>query len=172
MGEKKQNRLMYGVSCLLFFAVLIIHYSSAVDISIKNATPLAILPLIMAFSMFNEVTPSAFAGFATGLFMDGVTGRTLCFNTVFLMLGAVIISVLADNLFNKNIRAALVICILLSAVYYIFKWAIFYTAGSGLTDNLSFLLYFAFPSAVYTEIFVFPFYFIYKYFNSKKKGAY
>ncbi len=165
MQVKKRHPWIAVMSFLLFFITFTVHSAGVIDISIKNATPLVILPLLTAFSVFNKSSVSGTVGLIVGICMDSVGSGTLCFNAIVLMLSAVFISVISGSLFNRNIRAAVVLCILACLVYYGLRWLIFYAFYYSAQNNLTYLLSYAFPSIVYTSVFIFPFYFIFKYFN-------
>lgn len=164
MQTEKRHPWINLTSFLLFFLTFILHYTDIIDISIKNAAPLIILPLLAAFSMFNKPVPSAAAGLLIGICMDSVASGAICFNAALLMLSAVLISVSAESLFNRNIRSAILLCVLLSLVYFLLRWVCFYAFSSGADGNLTYLLSYAFPSMLYTDVFIIPFYFLYKYF--------
>ena len=91
---------------LLFFTVIILNSTDGLNLAIKGATPFILLPLLTAFSVFGDVKKSALAGFLTGACADSVASGTYCFNTVILMIMATLVCLAANNLFNKNIRAA------------------------------------------------------------------
>lgn len=168
METKKHHPLIGILSFLIFFIVFLLHYSADIDISIKNASPLAVLPLLCAYSMFAQPSAAAAAGLVLGIAMDGVSMGTYCFNAIILMLSAALVSALAANLLNKNIRSAVLLSVLVSLFYYFMRWLVFYAFAEGTRGNLTYLLSFAFPSALYTAAFIFPFYFIYRYLNKLK----
>lgn len=164
----KKKRILFGLlSFLIFFFSFVVHYTDAVDIGIKNAQPLILLPLVTAFSMFSQASTAAAVGLAVGIGMDSCAGNTICFNAVAIMLAAALVSAAANNLFNRNLRSALLLSVLVSLSYYILRWLIFYAFSSGSHDNLTYLLSYAFPSVLYTNVFIFPFYFIYRGFNRR-----
>lgn len=165
MRTKKRHPWINVISFLLFFFAFILHYTDIIDISIKNAQPLIILPLLTAFSMFNGVGVSAAVGLTVGIFMDSSASGTVCFNAAVLMISAAMASVLSERLFNRNIRSAVLLCVLTSLFYYLLRWACFYAFGVSPQDSLTYLLSYAFPSILYTAVFIFPFYFLYKYFH-------
>ena len=164
MQSKKRHPWIAVVNFMLFFLAFIFHYTDIIDISIKNAEPLIIIPLLTAFSMFSGTGASAAVGLLTGIFMDSSASGAVCFNAALLMLSAALISVSAERLFNRNIRSAILLCVLASLVYYLLRWLCFYAFSAGAGDNLTCLLSYAFPSMLYTDIFIIPFYFLYKYF--------
>lgn len=164
MQTKKRHPWINLISFLLFFFAFIIHYTDIIDIGIRNAEPLIILPLLTAFSMFGGVGVSAAVGLITGIFMDSSASGAVCFNAAVLMLSAAMVSVLSERLFNRNIRSAVLLCLLTSLFYFLLRWLCFYSFGIGPQDNLTYLLSYAFPSILYTAVFIFPFYFIYRHF--------
>lgn len=165
---KKKQFLLILYNFLLFALVLLIHYSAGIDLSIKNAVPFAVLPLLTAFAVFSSPTVSAVTGLVVGIFMDSAANESLCFNAIFLMLAAVFVTVVSNNLFNKNIRSALLLSVIVSLVFYLLRWGIFYAFGMGVKDNLDYLLKFVFPSVIYTNIFIFPFFYIQKFLGKLK----
>lgn len=168
MLAKKRHPGIFILNLLIFSVVLILHSTNIIDISIKNATPIILLPLLTAFSVFHSVTASAAAGFISGAFMDSVSTGSYCFNTVILMLIGTFVSLFADTLFNKNIFAAAVLSLITSAVYYLSLWGIFHAIGETVQNSIGYLLGYALPSAAYTAVFIFPFFLLYKYFNRLK----
>lgn len=167
MQTKKRHPWIALINVLLFFTVFIIHYTDIIDISIKNANPLIILPLITAFSMFSQPGAAAAAGLASGVLMDSSASGAICFNAIVIMLSAVCVSVCSNNLFNRNIRSAVMLSVLISLIYFLLRWVIFYAFKNGAHDNLTYILSYAFPSILYTNLFIFPFYFLYRYFDKR-----
>lgn len=167
METKKRHPGLAIISFLLFFFAFIIHYNDTIDISIKNAVPIIILPLLTAFAMFSSPAVSATVGLIIGICMDGAASGALCFNAAVLMLAAVLVSVSANNLFNRNIRSALLLSVIVSLFYFVLRWVFFYAFTLSARDNLTYLLSYAFPSVIYTNIFIFPFYFLYKRFYNE-----
>ena len=164
MQTKKRHPWIKVTSFLLFSFAFIIHYTDIVDISIKNARPLIIIPILTAFSMFSSAGVSAAVGLIVGIFMDSCASGAVCFNAIVLMLSAAFISVFSERIFNRNIRSAILLCTLASLFYFLLRWIGFYALSLGTQDNLTYLLSCAFPSALYTALFVIPFYFLYRYF--------
>ena len=56
MNEKHSVKAAV-ISFFLFALLFLLHYSDVISISIKTATPIILLPLLCAFSMFS--TPAA-----------------------------------------------------------------------------------------------------------------
>ncbi len=170
MQRKKQHLQVRILSAFLFFLFFVIHYTGILPLRIGGVSPLIILPLLTAFSMFESLPAAAFAGLLVGMGMDSITSGALCFNAIVLLLTAVLVFLLSNNLFNKNIRSAAVLTLFASLSYFMLRWLFFYAFTADLRDHLAYLLYFAFPTVVYTEIFIFPFYFLYRSCYTLKGG--
>ncbi len=169
MLRKKHHPLLFFANVLIFTAIILFDTSELADISIKTATPMLVIPLLCGYAFFANTWNCLIAGVITGAFIDSVSQGAYCFNTVALMILAVSVSLASNNLFNKNIRAAVVLTLLISSVYYIFLWLFFYLSRYDIQSSIGYLLKYAFPSAVYTTVFIFPFYYIYRKFNEIKE---
>ncbi len=160
MLKKRTSPIKIVLNIVIFFLVIILHTSEALDISIKTATPFLLLPLITAFSFFNPLGACVIAGILSGALIDSVSSGAYCYNTILITILACFVSLASDNLFNKNIQSAAVLSFIVSGVYYVFLWLLFHNFGSSLEDSVGYLLSYAFPSAVYSALFIFPFYYI------------
>lgn len=165
MRNTKKMRFVTAMNIILFAVIILFHTADIVDISIGNATPLLLLPLLTAFSIFASPSKSVLAGFIAGACLDAVSGATYCFNTLCFMLIALAVCLAANNLFNKNIRAAIVLSLLSASSYFVLLWLFYHAIGRGVKDSLGYLLGFAFPSAVYSAIFIIPLFYLYRYFE-------
>ena len=161
--ENKKNYFLKILNFFVFFILIIFETSGAVDISIKTAVPFILIPLLTAYSEFSTLSKSALAGFLTGASVDCVSADTFVFNTLVLMLLAVFVNLAANNLFNKNIFSALVMSLITAALYFVLMWAVFYLFSSTVEQSLTYLLGHALPSALYTSVFIVPFYYLYRY---------
>ena len=169
MVKKRHHILLLIANILIFFAVIIFDTSEILNISIKTATPMIFLPLLCSYSFFANIKSCIAVGLISGAFVDSVSYRSYCFNTILLMIIAVSVCLCANNLFNKNIRAAVVLTLLASTLYFVMLWLVFYGFNSDIESSLGYLLKYALPSALYSTVIVFPFYFIYKKFNKIKE---
>lgn len=164
MPKKNRGLLIFANTLILFFTILFT-VSGVIDISIKNATPLALISLVSAFSIFNSVGKCAAVGFITGACLDSVQVGSYCFNTIIFMVLAVVVFLISNNLFNKNIQSAVALSLIMSVLYFGLKWVFFFAFGSSLQDSMTYLLSYALPSAVYSAAFIFPFYYLYRFFD-------
>ena len=168
MLYKKSHPFIAFTTFLLFFVFIIQSSADNLNFSIKGVTPFIILPLLTAYSIFGNVKNCAVIGFITGACADSVASGSHCFNTVALMLIAVLVCLAANNLFNKNIYAACVLSLITATLYFSFHWLIFHALGSTIKEVLEFLLRFSLPAALYTSVFIIPFFYLYKYFDKIK----
>lgn len=162
---KKNRKLLITANILIYFFTILFTVSGVIDISIKNATPLIIIPLVTAFSIFNSVGKSAFAGFFVGAGLDSLQVGTYCFNTIIFMIIGVLVYLIANNLFNKNIQSAITLSVIMSLFYFGAKWLIFFFFGLSAKDSMTYLLSYAFPSAMYSAVFILPLFYLYRYFD-------
>lgn len=162
MQEKKRR---FGVALLnfvLFAAAILLFGNTGIRLHIKHAYPFLILSLLTAYSCFSGVSRAALAGFLSGAFIDSVASGSYCFNTLAFMLLAVAASRLSSSVFNKNLKACITLCFLVTAAYYLLYWIIFIAFSLDFKGNSQYLLQYALPSCIYTTVFVIPFYFLYK----------
>ena len=105
MNEKHSVKVAV-ISFFLFALLFLLHYSDVISISIKTATPIILLPLLCAFSIFSTPAAAAATGLVLGVCMDSAASGTLCFNAIVLMLSAALVSASSSRLFNRNLRSA------------------------------------------------------------------
>ncbi len=168
MATKRERIFALSINFLLFFILAFVHNTGFRPFSIGNANPFSVFALLIAFSMFATEWSSCFAGLFLGIFIDGASSNGSIFHTVIFFLAALFVSVTSRYLFNNNIKAAVVICLICSLFLFGTKWIIFYGFNLGVNESVTFLLKSALPSAVYTTVFILPFYYfekaLFKYF--------
>lgn len=165
MMAKKGHFWIFLVNIAVFLLCIALSGTVAMDLSIKNATPLILLPLITAFSVFYPLGTNAVVGLLTGAALDSISGNSYCFNTIFFMLAGVVIYLIANNLFNKNLWAVTVMSGIISVSYYFIYWIVFNAFGRGIGNSLIYILEYGLPSAVYSTVFAIPLYYLYRYIN-------
>ena len=161
----KKHPVIFTLNILIFFFSILFFYTDSLSISVRGVSPLLILPIMTAFSLFHSPVICAMAGLICGVFMDACMVGSFCFNAIALLCIGVLVSVTSNNLFNKNIQSATVLSLITSGSYFILLWIFFHTDNVSLPDNLGYLLKYAFPSAIFTAVFIFPFYYLYKHFH-------
>ncbi|MBQ8648864.1 MAG: rod shape-determining protein MreD [Clostridia bacterium] len=167
MRKAKDRYIAFAFNLLIFALLFIGHYSLGGILTVKNATPLLILPMLTAFSMFNDELASALTGLFFGIFMDGASSEVYCFNALVLLFIGLFTSLISKYLFNRNIRSVAVLSILGNLFYFCLKWLIFYAFDSTISSSLTYLLDYAIPSAIYSAVFIIPFFFLERAFYRK-----
>lgn len=158
------------INVLIFFVSMLFYYTGVLPLTIKCITPLLILPILTAFSIFNTPVVSAVAGLFCGVFMDANALDSYCFNAIVLVIIGAFVTVSSNNLFNKNIFAAMVLSLITAVFYFTLQWVVFETNNITIKDSLIYLLKYALPSAVYSAVFIIPFYYLYRYFERRKES--
>ena len=165
MLAKKSSFLHYATNILVFGIIILFHITGNINISIKTASPLLFLPLIIAFCMFSSPSKSAFVGIILGAALDCIKPGCYCFNTIFFFLLAVAVCLCANSLVNKNIRSAIALSLIGCILFFFTFWLFFSAFSNTYKTAISVLLQHSLPSAIYSAIFIFPFYYIFKYLN-------
>ncbi|MBQ4120027.1 MAG: rod shape-determining protein MreD [Clostridia bacterium] len=168
--SKTKHPLITILNILIFFISLLFYYTGILPLSIKGITPLLILPILTAFSIFNSPLTSAITGLLCGVFMDCNALNSYCFNAIVLVILGTFVAVSSNNLFNKNIFSAMVLSLVVAVFYFVLQWAVFETDNITINDSLTYLLKYAFPTAVYSAVFIIPFYYLYRYFERRKES--
>ncbi|MBQ3058304.1 MAG: hypothetical protein IJD00_05080 [Clostridia bacterium] len=168
MPKNLKKVLIATFNVIIFFLISLLHYSDFLDIKIFGVGTTLLIPLLVAFSLWHSPLASAIAGVLSGMIMDSSAHGSYCFNAIVLLLLGTFVSVASSTLFNKNLPSAIVISLICSVIYYVSQWAIFHTFSEGVNNGLAFLLQISLPSAVLTALFIFPFYYLYKYIEKLK----
>lgn len=163
--HKKKHPFILLFNVLLFFFAVTFYYTNILNFSIRGITPLLVLPILTSFSLFHSPLTSAITGVLCGILMDSNMIGSFCFNALLLLIIGTFVSVSSHNLFNKNVKSSVVLALICCTFYFIMQWLFFHTANVDITDSLIYLLNYAFPSAVYSAVFVIPFFYLYNYFN-------
>ena len=166
MTKSRKSLLIFLLNAAIFFTLFLFHYSGA-SIRIANANPISVLALLVAVIMFSSERTGVCTGIALGILLDSVSMTPVGFNTValtFISFGAVIVS---HYLFNRNLKSAVTLCLLCVVVYYIARWFAGFVFAAGIQSGLNYLITAAAPSAVYTTLFIFPFFYLERYLFSK-----
>ncbi len=152
----KRVYLLYIINFLIFAILFLVNTSFEGALQIRKATPLLLLPFLTAFAVNNEELTSFTAGLLIGICLDAVTIGSFCFNAITLSLIGVATSFTAKYLFNKNIRATIVLALFGALIYFVFNWLFKFAFVSGVQDSIIYLLDYAIPSAIYSTVFVIP----------------
>lgn len=168
MIAKKTNPWIVILNIVLFATILFFDINAKIDITIRNATPLIIIPLLTAFSVFYSLEAAVVAGLFSGAMLDCVMAGSYCFNTVSLFIMGAVVNLAANNLFNKNMRGVAALTLITAVLYFVVYWLTFFAFQVSMKNSLIYLMSYGLPSAVYSSAFIFPFYWIYKRLESKQ----
>lgn len=167
----EQRRINYAAVIYYILAFLVsfaITYTTLIPIRIANATPTPLIALVIAYSYFYGETRGFTVGLIVGIFADGVAADTVGFNAIMLAVIGMLAGALVKKYLNKNIYSAVFLSVIGSGVYHFAKWLVFY-AFSGIQGIGNYLMMYILPSAVYSALFIIPFYFLGKLFIKKRE---
>ncbi|MBO7217563.1 MAG: hypothetical protein J6V50_02565, partial [Clostridia bacterium] len=103
----------------------------------------------------------AAAGLFAGALMDSSMSGSSCFNSLAVMMIGLLSGVLASYFMNKNVRSAA--CLSLgSAFLYLFTRQTFFYSFKGIAVDAEYYSTYFIPTAIYTALFIIPFYFLQK----------
>ena len=168
MKVRKRHPGIVFLNIIVFFCLILFHGNFESALSIEHASPFILLALLTAFATYSEVGFAAVAGAVSGAFVDSIAAGSYCFNTIALMLLSVMVCLFSNSVFNRNLKAAVTLCFIISLIYFISHWLTFNAFKASAGDNIEYLLHSALPSALYTSVFIFPFFFLYRYWNKKR----
>lgn len=161
MVKNKHTIFIFLLNTLIFTVLILFHYSGA-SIKISSANPLAALALLVAVIMFSSELAGVLTGLALGVILDSVTSTPIGFNTVTLTVISFAAALISHYLFNRNIKSALTLCLLFSFAYFFARWLVGFAFAGDIKDSFIYLIRYAAPSAIYTTVFMLPFYFMEK----------
>lgn len=152
---------------ILAALVYLFHYTGLIDITIKGASPIILLPITVAVAMFYDELVGLLFGLCCGFAMDAVAASTSVFNTIAFMLIGFIAGLLAKRIFNRNLPAAIALTLISETGYFGTKWLISAIIPD-VQGKVYYLLWNLTPCAVYTLIFIIPLYFLEKRLHKQK----
>ena len=154
------------INSVLFAVLLLFHYSGR-TLKIGNANPFAALALLVAVIMFASELTSVISGTILGIIIDSVAITPIGFNTITLMIISLAASLISHYLFNRNLKSALVLSLVCAAAYFGARWLVTFAFGNDIAGSFSYLFSYGAMSAVYTSLFIIPFFYLEKRLFSK-----
>lgn len=148
MAKRKYVLINIVVALLTF----ILQYNSFNIFGSLNATPMFSLGFIIVLSMFFPEFNSFFLGLLFGIITDSVATTAFGFNTIFMPLICLGVSLLSHYLFNNNIKSCTVISLLVSFSYFAVRFLIFYPSVNA-KEIMTYLIKTDLPSAIITSVF-------------------
>ena len=166
MKSLKKPFIIGLINAILFFILVIFHYSGA-SLKIGSANPFSALALLVAVIMFSGELTGVVSGTLLGIVLDGVSSTPIGFNTITLSLISFLAVLISHYLFNRNLKSALALCLICAALYFAARWLVLFTFAGDIKGSFTYLLSFAATSAIYTTLFIIPFFYLEKKLFSK-----
>ena len=168
MTKPQKTFLLSLFNAALFLVLILFHYSGA-SIKISGANPMSALALLVAVIMFSGELGGVLAGTALGIVLDSVSATPTGFNTVTLIVISFSGTLISHYLFNRNLKSAIALCLICATAYFVARWLVCFAFAGDTEGSFYYLIRYAVPSAVYTTVFIIPFFFTEKYLFSKIK---
>ncbi|MBO5321660.1 MAG: rod shape-determining protein MreD [Clostridia bacterium] len=149
------------VTFLIFFLSLTLFGGSGISLAILGVSPLLVLSVLTAFASYSRISVTVFASLLCGIVTDSVSAKGYCFNTIAFLIFGVLANLLAEHVFNRNLRATVTLCFLLTFAYYLAYWLCYSAFTLRFDDSMRYLLQWCLPSAIYTAVLCIPFYFLF-----------
>ncbi len=161
MVHRKRTVLTAVLNTAMFALLILFHYSGA-NIKILDANPMGVLALLVAFIMFAGELTGVLTGALIGILLDSVASTPIGFNTITLTLISLLAALVSHYLFNRNLKSALALCLLCSVLYFAARWLVCFAFSGDVAGSFNYLLRYGVGSAIYTTVFVIPFFYIEK----------
>ncbi len=159
--NKTNYPLRFKILQLLLFAGAFIGYSSGLLVwPIHKVTPMFLLPLLVAFCMYEEELPAAFVALLLGVFVDSTSSFGGVFHTVYFFAVGLLTALFIHYYMNNNIRSAIVLTLLWALLYYLLRWLFRHVLNDTMVGSTVYLMQYAIPSTVYTTVYILPFYYL------------
>ena len=155
---RDRNVLKWAVYAFALVVIAILQGTPHALPSIAGTLPLIIIPCVISIAVFEGVTPGAVFAIIGGLIWDLESGKAFGFNAFFLMVTCIAAALLIENLFRNTFFSGLVFSLITTFIMEVVTWFFFiYLRG-----NEQFVAAFfrvILPTIIYTNVFLFPFYF-------------
>ncbi|MBR6902716.1 MAG: rod shape-determining protein MreD [Clostridia bacterium] len=161
MKTLKKPLYVAVINALLFFVLIILHYSG-ISVKIGNANAFSALALLVAIIMFSNELTGVLTGMALGIIIDSVSSTPIGFNAITLTLISFLVTLLSHYLFNRNLKSAMALCLICCALYFAARWLVTFAFAGDIKGSFTYLFSFAATSAIYTAVFIIPFFYLEK----------
>lgn len=154
---------------VMFFFSLTLFGGSGFSLTLWGISPILVLSLLTVFSSHSSVTATVIVSLVCGIVTDSVSTEGYCFNTIAFLILGLSANLLAEYVFNRNLKATVTLCFILTLIYYLAYWVIFSAFVLSSSESMRYLLQWCLPSALYTALLTIPFYFIFEKFRKIKE---
>ena len=163
---EKYHSHLYYILTLCLFGLFIIQRIPGLSLTVGNATPTLLLPAVIIIACFLREWTGFWTGLLCGIALDTVTNGTSCLNTFLFLIIGTAAGLTFRLLLNRNLKAAMVLTLIISVAYYLIKW-LFLDLFAGDSSAAALLFYYHLPSAVYTTLFALPFFYFVRWLSQK-----
>lgn len=168
MNKPKRHWGIAILQLVMFTFLFLLHYSGLLSISSLHANPLILLPFLVAYCMFAQELSAALSGMLVGIFMDAFSSSGSYFHTILFFIIGCTVSVLVHYLLNNNFRTGIMLSLVATLFYFALRWLFFHAFTEDITNSAGYLMRYALPSVIYTNLFIIPFYFLQSFINRRK----
>lgn len=168
MKTVKHNLTFYSVVSVLGFLIYLFDSTGIITLKLGSAHPVLLIPLLVSVAMAAREWAGLVLGAFFGMLLDATGAESYCFNLLVFALIGTVCGLLSSYRVNDNIFSAIALSLGSSILYFVLKWAIFFLfAGHG--DALEYLFTISLLSALYTAIFIIPFYYFTGFISKKTR---
>lgn len=163
--EKYHTHLYYilGFFCFLLFFLQRI---PGVTLKVGNAYPLLLLPAVMVAAALLREWAGFLTGLVCGIALDTVHNGSACFNTLAFIVIGVGFGLTFRFLLNRNIKSMILAGGVGSLIFFLARW-FFLVLLAGDSSAFKILFKYELPSAIYSALFVIPFFIGFKKLSEK-----
>ena len=152
-----------GLSC---FFLLIFQKTPGLSLTLGTATPMLLVPFVVVISCFLREWTGVFFGLFCGIGMDVFLAGSRCFNTIAMILVGTLAGLLYHYIFNRNIKSVIIGSIIFSFGFCFARW-LYLCVFTGDSSAFLMLIRYEIPSALYTAIFIIPFYYFIRWLTKR-----
>ena len=164
MNKQNSGYLKIFLYAVLFLLCHLFTYNPFSTLKIGNAVPFMMIAAVITVSFYYGEWWGFTAGIISGAFADAVTSNSFCFNAIFLLFVGTAAGLLLKQYLNHNIFSALTLSGVSCGIFFFIK-GLYFMADYGAIQGFEYLLLHSLPSAVYSALFIIPFYYIGKLLN-------
>jgi len=149
-NKYKRDYTIYVGCGALFFLLYIIQYSDFWGFNSYGFPQLMLVASIFSGMYWGEKV-GAIYGFFLGAMVDAVAYRTVCFNTIFMLICGYLTGILIEKFINNNFLSSIILTFVWSLIYFFMRWGIY----GFILENIETQV---FNSALLTVLFSIPLY--------------
>lgn len=166
MKQIKHTSAFYTIVSVSIVLLYLLDSTEILTLKIGSSHPILLIPLLVSVSMVAREWVGLIFGCLVGILLDITAADTYCFNLIMFTIIGCVCGLLCSYFVNDNIYSALVLSICSSLAYFVIKWLVFFVF-SGNPESLVYLVNHSLISAIYTSLFIVPFYYIIHFISKK-----